>query len=102
MEVCDQLYTPAALPPGRGHHYPLDGRLSGPHSWYRHSSKEKKIPAPAANLTPVIQFVACNSSCPDRSLYNYYGIYKIKTVILHVSSKTNFCMAESIFCSYNS
>jgi len=48
--VNGQLYTPATLPP-----YLLDRRLGRPQNWFGHGSKEKKIPAPAGNQTPVIQ-----------------------------------------------
>jgi len=45
-------------PQGKNPWYPLDRRLGRPQSWSGCSGKEKKIPAPAANRTPIVQPVA--------------------------------------------
>jgi hypothetical protein len=58
MEVSDQLHAPAALPPGKGPLYPLDGKLGGPQIRSGRGSEEKNSqPLPGLEL-PIIQLVA--------------------------------------------
>jgi hypothetical protein len=49
MEMSDQLHDPATCP------YPLDRRLSGPHSRSGRGEEEKKFIIPAWNRIPVVQ-----------------------------------------------
>jgi hypothetical protein len=46
MEVIDQLYAPAALPPGKEPLVPLDRRLGGPQKRSGHGGEEKNSQSP--------------------------------------------------------
>jgi hypothetical protein len=53
MEVSGQLHDPAALPPGKELHYPLDRRLGGSHSHPGRGGEEKNS-QPLPGLEPPI------------------------------------------------
>jgi hypothetical protein len=57
-EVCGQLHTPAALPPGKEPFYPLDRRLSGPQSRSGRGSEENSFQPVPGLEPPIIQPVA--------------------------------------------
>jgi hypothetical protein len=59
MVVTGQLHAPIALPPGEDPLYPLDRRLGGPQSLFGRYGEEKNL-APARNLTPAVQPIACH------------------------------------------
>jgi hypothetical protein len=60
MEVSSQLYSPAALLPGKEPRYPLDRRLGGPQSRSGHGGQEKNSqPRRESNpRTPIVQPIA--------------------------------------------
>jgi hypothetical protein len=57
MEVSDQLHEPAALPLVNEPTVSIS-RLDGPQRRSERSGKEKNIPAPGGNRTPVVRPVA--------------------------------------------
>jgi hypothetical protein len=88
MDVSDQLYYPAALPPGKRCRYQLDRKLGGPQNRSGQGAEEKNSQPPPGNESPTNDRPA-----RSQSLYrlSYHGVVKVK--IGACSPRYNKCMS---------